>query len=236
MERPSAPLSVRNLPYVRKIPAWPRTTGCEEELEFYLLRDVYQDDRRRFENRLIYGGIWQEKPVVVKFTRRYCPELHHFCAERGHAPKLLGYGTIPGGWIVVVMEYVAHDSDTGNLASRYWTRWNEDLTDLVQSFHDKGLVHGDLRNDNFIVPRDDPARIVLVDFDWGGDVGTVSFPTRFLASESTGGMEMTSLAITKELDDRVLRAALEKWRPGERSWWKVHDSYLLGSLMDEFDE
>ncbi|KAI9453961.1 hypothetical protein BJY52DRAFT_782449 [Lactarius psammicola] len=90
MEHPPAPLSVRNLPYVRKIPAWPRTVGREEELEFYLLRDVYQDDRRRFEDRLIYSGICQDKPVVVKFTRRYCPELHHFCAEQGHAPKLLG--------------------------------------------------------------------------------------------------------------------------------------------------
>ncbi|KAH9173559.1 hypothetical protein EDB89DRAFT_704123 [Lactarius sanguifluus] len=164
MEHPSAPLSVRNLPYIRKIPAWPQTTtGCEEELEFNLLEDVYHAERHRFENRWMYAGIWQDKPVAVKFARRYWPELHHFCAERGHAPKLFGY-TIPGGWIVVVMGYVAHDSDIVYLASRHWTRWNKDLTDLVQSFHDDGLVHGDLRNANFIVPRDDPGRIVLVDF------------------------------------------------------------------------
>ncbi|KAH9019801.1 hypothetical protein EDB84DRAFT_1516332 [Lactarius hengduanensis] len=106
------------------------------------------------------------------------------------------------------MEYVAHDSDIVYLASRHWTRWNKDLTDLVQSFHDEGLVHGDLRNANFIVPRDDPGRIVLIDFDLGGHVGAILYHTRFLNDELTGGMEMTSLAITKELDDRVLREAL----------------------------
>ncbi|KAH9066267.1 hypothetical protein EDB87DRAFT_702019 [Lactarius vividus] len=70
MEHPSAPLSVRNLPYIRKIPAWSQTTiGCEEELEFHLLGDVYHADTHRFENRWMCGGIWQGKPVAVKFTR-----------------------------------------------------------------------------------------------------------------------------------------------------------------------
>ncbi len=214
---PLSPLSLKNVPYVRKIPAWPQTAGNEEELQFYLLKDMFQNDKAdgRFKDRFIYSCLLQGKPVVVKFTYRYSPELHHFCAERGHAPKLLGYGTVPGGWTVVVMEFVAHGSDVVSLASRYWTRWNEDLTGLVQSFHDKGLVHGDLRDSNFIIPRDDPRRIVLVDFDWGGEVGKAYFPTTLLSAELTGGATLTSRAITKELDDRVLRASLEKWRPGE---------------------
>ena len=35
----------------------------------------------------------QGEYVMVKFTRRYCAELHQFCAELGHAPKL----TVPRG-------------------------------------------------------------------------------------------------------------------------------------------
>ncbi len=179
-------------------------------LEFVVIQNLFEDDTQWSENRFIYGGGLQRKPVVVKFTRKYCPELHHYCAEQGHAPKLLGYGIISGGWHVVVMEHIDQDINHAKLAPVHWDRWNEDLTKLVQRFHEKGLVHGDLRRANLIIRKNDPGRMILIDFDWGGEVGTASFPTRFLNTELTRDNEMTSLAITKEHDDRVLRRALEE--------------------------
>jgi len=173
---------------------------------------MFQDDTQWSENQFIYGGSWNHpvEPVVVKFTRKYCPELHHFCAEQGHAPKLFGYGIIPGGWHVVMMEYIDQDIDLARLAPLHWDRWNEDLTKLVQTFHEKGLVHGDLRRANTIFREGDAGRIILIDFDWGGEAGTALFPTRLLNSELTGESELTSLVITKEHDNRVLGNALDK--------------------------
>ncbi|KAH9991295.1 hypothetical protein BJV77DRAFT_1068425 [Russula vinacea] len=151
----------RYLPRIQKISAWPQT-----------------DDRETLELEM------RHQEVLVKFTRQYCPELHSFCAERHHAPKLLGYGTVPGGWKVVIMELVKHDGyNRIQFAPKHWAKWNQDLTRLVQDFHEAGLVHGDLRAANFIVPTDRPETIMLIDFDWGGEVGKVSFPTSLLNDE-----------------------------------------------------
>jgi hypothetical protein len=47
----------------------------------------------------------------------------------------------------------------------------------MQNFHNKGWVHGDLREANFIIPAKGPDKIMLVDFDWGGESEKVSYPT-----------------------------------------------------------
>jgi tRNA A-37 threonylcarbamoyl transferase component Bud32 len=154
-----------------------------------------------------------DQVVLVKFADQYCPELHHFCAQRGHAPKLLGYGTMPGGWKVVVMEFVEHDRDQlVQHALQHWATWEQDLTRLVQDFHGQGFVHGDLRVANFIIPTDRPETIKLIDFDWAGKVGNVYFPTPLL-NEELVDETMESLLITKAHDIRVLNAALGGLKP-----------------------
>jgi hypothetical protein len=84
----------------------------------------------------------------------------------GLPPKLHGYGTVPE-WMVVAMGFIMHDFGPGRYASMHWAKWDQDLTSLVKSFHDKELVHGDLRDVNFIIPKQSPAQIMLIDFDWG---------------------------------------------------------------------
>jgi len=43
---------------------------------------------------------------------------------------------------------------------------------LVHGFHLEGLIHGDLRLANFtFTESDNPWRVLLVDFDWGGKDG-----------------------------------------------------------------
>ena len=165
------------------------------------------------ENRFLFHAEVQDKNVLVKFTRRYCTALHDFCASRGHAPKLLGYGTVPGGWNVVLMENVKHERNYAEYAPRYWEKWSQDLTDLVRGFHNEDLVHGDLRATNLIVPTNDLENIMLVDFDWGGIAERVSFPTWSINEELFDGDTLESLVITKEHDVRVLTAALERLRP-----------------------
>lgn len=201
----------RDLPYIREIPAWPPSE--DRQLEFRILRVAYQDEISS-ENCFLFHAEAQDEIVLVKFTRRYCVKLHEFCAMSGHAPRLLGYGTVPGGWNVVVMEDVKHERNhAGYYASRYWAKWYRDLTALMHGFHDMNLVHGDLRTNNIIVPANDPQNIMLIDFDWGGEAGRVSFPTWSINEELFVGDRLESLVITKEHDFRVLNAALERLRP-----------------------
>jgi hypothetical protein len=211
---PPVPRKDINLPYVHSIPAWSSNADVEEQhLEFAIKSVLFQGEPWN-EKRFIYHAKMQNNNVIVKFTRRYCPDLHQACAKRGHAPKLLGYGTVPGGWHVVVMEVVEQDGKTlAHYAPTHLDRWEEDLTRLVEEFHGEGLVHGDLRDANLIVRRGEPERIILVDYDWGGKHGYVSFPSRHLHEDLTEGEgELERLEITKEHDLRVLKDTIAKLR------------------------
>jgi hypothetical protein len=67
----------------------------------------------------------EREQIVVKFTRTYSIELHAFCASRGHAPRILGFAHLPGGWSVVAMEYIlpnVHPSRSPDLA-RLCDKW-----------------------------------------------------------------------------------------------------------------
>jgi tRNA A-37 threonylcarbamoyl transferase component Bud32 len=114
----------------------------------------------------------------------------------------------------VVMEFVDHDINKrlAHYARAHLDRWEKDLIRLVEEFHGEGLVHGDLRDVNLIVPRGEPERIILVDYDWGGKHGDVSFPSRHLYEDLTTMRELESLEITKEHDRRVLRNTIGKLR------------------------
>jgi len=155
---------------------------------------------------------WQpEQIIIVKFTRTYSIELHAFCASRGHAPRILGFGHLPGGWSAVAMEHISpnvHPSRSPDLA-RLCDRWGDDLRQLMRSFHDSDFVHGDLRESNVLC---DGERVVLIDFDWGGKVGVASYPTARLCSELRDGRQDTSPKITKDDDRRVLQNTLSELR------------------------
>jgi hypothetical protein len=212
-------LHQRNFPYVQKVPAWPPTDDGEREIEFRILRVAGQLDDPGLWNdaRFLYLAKIQHQVVLVKFTHQYSPELHHFCAERYHAPKLLGYGTVPGGWKVVVMEFVEHDRDQrARYALKHWVKWEQDLTRLVQDFHGRGLVHGDLRVANFMIPTKQPETIKLIDFDWAGEAGKVYFPNSRL-NEELADETRDDLLITKAHDIRVLNAAMGRLKPATNS-------------------
>ena len=51
---------------------------------------------------------------------------------------------------------------------------------------------------------------MLVDFDWGGKVGEVSYPTLELNPELLEGRSSDDLKITKDDDVRVLTKTLDK--------------------------
>ncbi|KAI9462714.1 hypothetical protein HD554DRAFT_2195842 [Boletus coccyginus] len=128
------------------------------------------------EDKLVFFAtlpdMWE---VCIKFVRHYSKDAHEACASLGCAPKLHAFETLPGGWFMVVMDKLAPEE--------YTTLW--EVTPTKQSFdsiknylvqlHQKGYVHGDVRDTNIMVSKRD-GTCMLVDFDWAGKIGDVQYP------------------------------------------------------------
>ncbi|KAI0299117.1 hypothetical protein B0F90DRAFT_1729201 [Multifurca ochricompacta] len=177
-----------DLPYVNEVPAHPPSSG---KLHFETRVEGYRGKDRRL-NRFIYGATLGKNKdlVVVKFMKQYCLPLHLFCAEKKHASRVLGYGIIENG-----------PSDQEHYASNYLRRWSKDLKELVDGFHEEGLVHSDLGDTSLIM--------MLLDFNWGGDVksGAVYYLAACRNSELVDGYD---LEITVTRDNLALDNTLRK--------------------------
>jgi tRNA A-37 threonylcarbamoyl transferase component Bud32 len=79
----------------------------------------------------------------------------------------------------------------------------------MQSFHDEGLVHGDLREPNILC---DGEKMMLIDFDWGGEVGKACYPHARLCHDLMEGRDCTSPQITKGDGRGVLQNTLLRER------------------------
>ena len=177
-----------------------------ETLEF-----VFESRHDNIEHRHLYHArlvspASSDKAIFVKFSQRYSLELHRFCASQGLAPKILGFQKLYGGWFAVVMEKIEL-VDHGSITSFPEVRkWKEDIKKLVEGFHQKGLVHGDLRLPNFLLTKDDsPRKMLLIDFDWGGKDGEVEFPHGELIGElEVSNSRLHGRKITKEHDRKCL--------------------------------
>ena len=194
----------RRLPYVSALPKY----DAPGEIRFKILRPHpgKQDHRHLYIAKRLDD---KEQLIMVKFTRRYSIELHAFCAARGNAPSILGFKQIPGGWFAIAMDCIlqsTYPSESPKLQSLF-ASWEEELQKLVQSFHDAGFVHGDLREPNILCDED---KLKLIDYDWGGVVGEARYPHARLCSELMDGRVGTDPRITKDNDKRVLLNTFEK--------------------------
>jgi len=197
------PYEDHRLPYVSALPKY----DAPGEIRFKILR--LHPDKQDYRLLYIAKRLDEEKPIMVKFTRRYSIELHAFCAARGNAPSIFGFKQIPGGWFVIAMDYISpsmYPSESPNLQSLF-VSWKEELQELVHSFHDAGFVHGDLRQPNMLCDGD---KLKLIDYDWGGAVGEARYPHARLCSELTDGRVGIDPRITKDDDKRVLENTLDK--------------------------
>lgn len=107
----------------------------------------------------------------------------------------------------MAMEYV--EGETLFQRKKYRQTWAEDLRATVKIFHDQGLVHGDLRDSNILIPKADDTKPIIIDFDWGGEAGKVSFLTPSLQEDLLVTGKRT-LAITTNDDKSAVERALMK--------------------------
>ncbi|KAG1796018.1 uncharacterized protein HD556DRAFT_1471426, partial [Suillus plorans] len=139
------------------------------------------DETQILRDRLIFFGETvgdaAGSKICIKFVRHYSPEAHKFCANKGHAPKLIAYNPLPGGWNMVIMDALDIDHDylpqqpgsyrpLSKMAVMDRQPLKEAITSLIQELHKDGYVHGDLRDANFVVRNNQD--FMLLDFDWAG--------------------------------------------------------------------
>ena len=202
----------RRFPAITEVTAFPDSKS--EKLKFIInSRHDQLDHRHLYHARLISPPAAKAKDVYVKFTRSYSVELHDFCASKKLAPAILGFERLSGGWFAVVMEKIDEAENDRRWTSEVFQGWKKSVGDLVEEFHGRGLVHGDLRLANFVFTESDGAlKMLLVDFDWGGKVGEAVFPPMILNDEL--GVEDTgpllNRKITIEHDRRCLEEAFQR--------------------------
>lgn len=107
------------------------------------------------------------------------------------------------------MEYVQGQSLLES--NEYLTEWRDGLKKIVDEFHSEGLVHGDLRDVNLLIPESDKTKVIIIDFDWGGKAGEVRYPDVCLHPD-LGFTGRRPLTITVDDDNRTLGRALDKHR------------------------
>ncbi|KAI9463374.1 hypothetical protein F5148DRAFT_1313294 [Russula earlei] len=118
------------------------------------------------------------KLVFVKFVQRYSKEAHEQCVKLRCAPNLLGFERLPGGWIMVVMDYLDGDQYSDFVCVEQTDNVNlkNAMTAALTDLHQAGFVHGDVRDVNTLVNNNNPSGFMLVDFDWAGKIGEVRYP------------------------------------------------------------
>ena len=119
--------------------------------------------------------------LIVKFTTSYSKAAHEYAQSIGFAPRLRGFDTLPGGWILVAMDDVSDNYSDLECDER---PLSESDAQLLQSkiglLHQHHFVHGDVRAANILVRNNlagpQEPQFLLVDYDWAGDAGTAIYP------------------------------------------------------------
>ena len=115
------------------------------------------------------------EPVCIKFARQYSKDAHEASASLGHTPALRGFEKIPGGWLMIVMDKLPNQY-AALFGSTPSSALIKDIRNHLGLLHQRGYVHGDVRNINIMVPRFDRTKFMLVDFEWAGKGGEVRYP------------------------------------------------------------
>ena len=114
-----------------------------------------------------------ERQIVVKFVHHYGLDVHKYLASEDMAPSVLHTEFLPGGWMVVVMDYVDGESPVSLQTDSDKIKFDEFMNKLKGALRRKNFVHGDLRSPNIIKCED---KFMVVDFDWAGKNGEVKYP------------------------------------------------------------
>ncbi|KAG2358124.1 hypothetical protein BDR07DRAFT_1295881 [Suillus spraguei] len=144
------------------------------------------DEDEGASKRLVFFGTLTDRPAVtnwdaicIKFVQHYCQEVHLHCASSGLAPRLRGFEKLPGGWYmwIVMDKLVGYDvlADLPNTEHLPRSAF-EPIREQLKKLHAENFVHGDIRDTNILVKKDDRTKFMIIDFDWAGAANVVLYP------------------------------------------------------------
>ncbi|PVF94707.1 hypothetical protein CPB86DRAFT_712672 [Serendipita vermifera] len=171
--------------------------------------------------------------LVVKFCRKYPKEVHLLCSKLEIAPKLYGFQPLPGGWYMVIMEYMADYTPLSDVEAPS-PLTNQQIRTAMQVMHEAGIAHGDLRPSNILVSKDLSIgrHIVFVDWDWSGEAGKVTYPVSINPLLPRHPSVEGGLPILVEHDEVMVRSLkedglLKERRDLHRKWFKRLDHFRM---------
>jgi hypothetical protein len=125
--------------------------------------------------------------VLVRFVRRYGREAHATWAAAGLAPELNHFKRLPGGWLLVEMEWLDakdgwvelaswRDSDVAAAASAAQAALQR-AHSLYGATPQQVFAHGDMRVQNIMVRNIGLSyEVRFVDFELSGEAGKALYP------------------------------------------------------------
>jgi hypothetical protein len=130
-----------------------------------------------YNDKLIFRGKTENEDVCIKFAHCYSKDAHLTCSSLGFAPALRGYQLIPGGWIMVVMDFIDDSyQELDDFPKTIKAAFDTEVQEKVVSLHQTGCVHGDIRATNILAKKNGARGIMLIDFDWAGVIGHIRYP------------------------------------------------------------
>ncbi|KAG1717267.1 hypothetical protein EDB19DRAFT_1654461, partial [Suillus lakei] len=144
-------------------------------------REHLHEDGAKSKRLIFFGTLNEgdaEVPICIKFVHDYSRDAHMHCAQAGVAPRLRGFEQLPGGWYMAVMDRlvaydVLADLPIGELIPRSVFH---SIGEHLRTLHARKLVHGDIRDTNILLEREDRTKFMIIDFDWAGVEGIVRYP------------------------------------------------------------
>jgi serine/threonine protein kinase len=132
---------------------------------------------RPFDDILLFRATTPDNNrLAIKYTRQYSRDAHELLSNAGLAPELHGFEIIPGGWKMVVMQYMDKSYQLlSKLEHKDRELFKDSIEQSVSLLHKYGFVHGDLRPSNVLVSKIDP-QALLIDFDAAGEADEVVYP------------------------------------------------------------
>lgn len=121
-----------------------------------------------------------QEQFIVKFTRRYCEQVHQLMANHHYAPCLHSVQQISAEWKMIVMDYIPHYLNYFRIFNKVdndlKTTFRQQLLEILDILHRNNYLHGDLRRPNILLTLDPDPHVYVIDFDWSGTIGTVAYP------------------------------------------------------------
>ncbi|KAG1758797.1 hypothetical protein EV702DRAFT_986044, partial [Suillus placidus] len=144
-------------------------------------REHLEEDGGKSKRLIFFGTLDEgdaEVPICIKFVQDYSRDAHTHCANAGVSPRLRGFEQLPGGWYMAVMDrLVAYDVLADLPIDELIPRSVFDsIGKELGTLHARNLVHGDIRDTNILLKREDRTQFMIIDFDWAGVADVVRYP------------------------------------------------------------